>query len=66
MNDLPDLKCFSLTTRYCLSEEYDTQIVSLFRRMPNLQELTLYIIIVDGTVFINGGDIYNEILVHMP
>ncbi|CAF2680969.1 unnamed protein product [Rotaria sp. Silwood2] len=34
--------------------------------MPNLQELTLYIIIVDGTVFINGGDIYNEILVHMP
>ncbi len=51
---------------YCLSEEYDTQIVPLFRRMSNLEELTLYIIIVNRTVFINGGDIYNEILVHMP
>jgi hypothetical protein len=34
--------------------------------MPNLKELTLYITIKNRTAFIDGTDIYNGILVHMP
>ncbi|CAF1211818.1 unnamed protein product [Rotaria sordida] len=65
-DDLPNLKCFSLTTSFCLTDIYDAQIPRLFRRMSNLEELTLYITIEDRTTFIDGTDIYNEILVHMP
>ncbi|CAF2819780.1 unnamed protein product [Rotaria sp. Silwood2] len=66
LDDLPSLKCFSLTTSFCSTNTYDAQIPLLFRRMPNLEELTLYITIKNRTTFIDGSDIYNEILVHMP
>ncbi|CAF4030148.1 unnamed protein product, partial [Rotaria sp. Silwood1] len=66
MDDLPNLKYFSLTAFYYLTDHYDTEILPLFRRMSNLEELTLYIIVKDRTTFIDGTHIYNEILVHMP
>ncbi|CAF3665173.1 unnamed protein product [Rotaria sp. Silwood1] len=66
INNLPNLKCFSLTTSYCSTDIYDTQILSLFRRMLNLEELTLYITIKNRTTLIDGIHISNEILVHMP
>jgi hypothetical protein len=34
--------------------------------MANLEELTLYLTFKNRTTFIDGTDIYNEILVHMP
>ncbi|CAF1379209.1 unnamed protein product [Rotaria sordida] len=66
LNNLPNLKCFSLTTSCCSTVLYDTQILSLFRRMLNLEELTLYITIKNRTTLIDGIHISNEILVHMP
>ncbi|CAF3108996.1 unnamed protein product [Rotaria sp. Silwood2] len=66
LNNLPNLKCFSLTTSYCSTVLYDTQILSLFHRMLNLEELTLYITIKNRTTLIDGIHISNEILVHMP
>ncbi|CAF1500552.1 unnamed protein product [Rotaria sordida] len=65
MGNSLNLKCFSLTC-YCLSYEYDAQILPLFRHMSNLEELTLHITIENRTAFIDGTHIYNEILVHMP
>ncbi|CAF5104771.1 unnamed protein product, partial [Rotaria sp. Silwood1] len=64
-DDLPNLKCLSLTTPFCLTNTYDTQFLPLFHRMLNLEELTLYITIKNRTTFIDGTHIYNEILVHM-
>ncbi|CAF0870461.1 unnamed protein product [Rotaria sordida] len=66
MDDLPNLKCFSLSAHCCLSDTYDTQILPLFRRMSNLEELNIYIGIKNRTVFIDGIHMNNEILVHMP
>ncbi|CAF1407561.1 unnamed protein product, partial [Rotaria sordida] len=66
MDDLPNLKYFSLKSFYCLTNDYDTMILPLFRRMSNLEELTLYIIVHNRTIFIDGTHIYNEILIHMP
>ncbi|CAF1018385.1 unnamed protein product [Rotaria sordida] len=66
LNDLPNLKSFSLTSFYYLTDRYDTEILPLFRHMPNLEELTLYIMVYDRTTFIDGTHIYNEILVHLP
>ncbi|CAF3387836.1 unnamed protein product [Rotaria sp. Silwood2] len=65
MDDLPNLKCFSLTCR-CFTDEYDTQILPLLRRMSNLEELALSIINENRTTFVDGTQINNEILVHMP
>ena len=42
-DDLPNLKCFSLTC-HGLTNEYDIQVLPLLRRMSNLEELTLDII----------------------
>ncbi|CAF4091079.1 unnamed protein product, partial [Rotaria sordida] len=66
MNDLPNLKSFSLTSFYYLTDRYDTENLPLFRHIPNLEELTLYIMVYDRTTFIDGTHIYNEILVHLP
>ncbi|CAF3049186.1 unnamed protein product [Rotaria sp. Silwood2] len=67
MDDLPNLKCFSLTTTSeCYADLYNTKILPLFRRMSNLEELTLYLTIKMGTSFIDGTHIYNEILSHVP
>ncbi|CAF3851792.1 unnamed protein product, partial [Rotaria sp. Silwood1] len=65
MDNLPNLKCFSLTC-CCFTDEYDTQILPLLHRMSNLEELTLDIINDDRTTFVDGTQIHNQILVHMP
>ncbi|CAF4966095.1 unnamed protein product [Rotaria sp. Silwood1] len=66
-DDLPYLKCFSLTTTSeCDATIYNTKILPLFRRMSNLEELTLYLTIDSRTAFIDGTHIYNEILSHVP
>ncbi|CAF4229383.1 unnamed protein product, partial [Rotaria sordida] len=49
-----------------LTDLYDTEILPLFRCMINLEELTLYITIRNGTTLIDGNYISNEILIHMP
>ncbi|CAF3514006.1 unnamed protein product [Rotaria socialis] len=64
MNDLPNLKCFSLT--YNSIEAYDAQVIPLLRRMSHLKELILYLSIENRVVFVDGTRLYNEILIHMP
>ncbi|CAF1066833.1 unnamed protein product [Rotaria sordida] len=65
LNDLPNLKYFSL--KYvCVTEEYDSKILSLLRRMSNLEELTLYLTIQNRIKFLDGTEINNQILIHMP
>jgi hypothetical protein len=44
-DNLPNLKCFSLTC-YDGTREYDNLIISLFRRMSHLEELTLQVTLV--------------------
>ncbi|CAF4284092.1 unnamed protein product [Rotaria socialis] len=65
LDDLPKLKCFSFTPlSYCSSETYDAMILHLFRRMINLEELTLSIFVQERTL-IDGTSLYNEIFVYM-
>ncbi|CAF1534006.1 unnamed protein product [Rotaria magnacalcarata] len=65
MDDLPNLKCFSLTCD-CSGKQYDSKIVPLLRRMFNLEELTLNIKIENRTRFIDGIHLKNEVFVRMP
>lgn len=58
------MKYFSLTC-YDVTYEYDHQIVPLLRRMSYVEELTLYLWINDRPQFVDGNNLYNEILVHM-
>ncbi|CAF4057158.1 unnamed protein product [Rotaria sordida] len=64
MNDNPNLKCFSLTC-YPSGQAYDNLVLPLLRQMSNLEELTLYIHIFGGPIFISGTHLHNEILVYM-
>ncbi|CAF3079648.1 unnamed protein product [Rotaria socialis] len=64
MDDLPNLKCFSLT--YNFIKVYDAQVIPLLRRMSHLKELTLYLSIENRAVFVDGTHLYNKILIHMP
>ncbi|CAF2946844.1 unnamed protein product [Rotaria sp. Silwood2] len=64
MEDLPNLKCFSLTC-FDVTDEYDYQILPLLRRLQYLEELTLYLWINDRHTFIDGNHLYNEILIKM-
>ncbi|CAF4055545.1 unnamed protein product, partial [Rotaria magnacalcarata] len=64
MNDLPNLKCFSLTCDFI--DAYDAQIVPLLRHMSYLEELTLYLCIENRDTFVDGTHVHNEILSHMP
>ncbi len=59
------MKCFSLITEY-VTYEYDTQIVPLLRRMCNLEELTLHIPIFNRSTFVDGTQLEEEIVIHMP
>ena len=59
------MKFFSLTYR-CLTNEYGTEVLPLLRRMSNLEELALYIINDNRTTFVDGTQIHNQILFHMP
>ena len=60
------MKCFSLITECFLSDTHDIPILSLLRRMSNLEELNLYMTIRNRTTYIDGTYIHNEILVHKP
>ncbi|CAF5151688.1 unnamed protein product, partial [Rotaria sp. Silwood1] len=50
IDDLPNMKCFSLTCR-CPTSEYDTRVLPLLRRMRKLEELALNIINDERTTF---------------
>ncbi|CAF3358699.1 unnamed protein product [Rotaria sp. Silwood2] len=63
--DLSNLKCFSLIC-YRRTEEYKIQVLPLLRQMSHLEELTLYLYILDKSTFISGTHLDNEILIHMP
>ena len=45
---------------------YDNQIVPLLRRMSNLEMLTLLLPIKNRETFLDGIQITNEVLIHMP
>ncbi|CAF3331759.1 unnamed protein product [Rotaria sp. Silwood1] len=64
-DDLFNLKCFSLTC-YNLTNEYDNRVIPLFRRMKNLEKLTLYIRLVNLSTFVDGTHLHKKILMHMP
>ncbi|CAF3263848.1 unnamed protein product [Rotaria sp. Silwood2] len=64
-NDLPNLKCFSLTCNRSF-QGFDNLIVRLLHRMIHLEELTLYLHIFGGSKFIAGTHLNNEILIRMP
>ncbi|CAF2047650.1 unnamed protein product [Rotaria magnacalcarata] len=64
-NNLPNMKCFSLECR-CSTNQYDTHVLPLLRRMSNLEELSLNIINDKRTSFVDGTQINENILVHMP
>ena len=59
------MKCFSLTCENC-SEGYEKVIRPTLRRMPHLEEFTLYLHIFDGSPFITGTDLDEQILIHLP
>ncbi|UJR12634.1 hypothetical protein I4U23_016809 [Adineta vaga] len=61
---LLNLKYFSLE-HGSDTDSYDNLIIPLLQRMINLEELTLYLIIVDKQTLIDGVDIKKNILDHM-
>ncbi|CAF2065713.1 unnamed protein product [Rotaria magnacalcarata] len=63
-DNLPNLKCFSLTC-YSVIGDYDITILPLLRRMSHLEELALFLNISGGSTFISGTHLDNEILIHM-
>ncbi|CAF1115087.1 unnamed protein product [Adineta steineri] len=65
MDSLPNLQCFSLTFNSEFNE-YDHYVRFLFPRMFNLKELTLHMTIYERNNLIDGNDINNNILIHMP
>ncbi|CAF4785575.1 unnamed protein product [Rotaria sp. Silwood1] len=64
-NDLPSLKCFSLTC-YDEIDAYDNQVIPILRRMTYLEKLTLYICIHNRSTFVDGTNLHKDILIHMP
>ncbi|CAF3721875.1 unnamed protein product [Rotaria sordida] len=64
INDLSNLKCFSLTC-FIPTNTYDNRLIPLLRRMTYLEKLTLYIRLVDRSTFVDGTYLHNEILMHM-
>ncbi|CAF3425187.1 unnamed protein product [Rotaria socialis] len=65
INNLPNMKCFSLECR-CSTNQYDTHVLPLLRRMSNLEELSLNIINEKRTSCVDDTQINENILVHMP
>ncbi|CAF1147435.1 unnamed protein product [Rotaria sp. Silwood1] len=63
---LPDLKCFSLTSMKD-TRHYDDQIIPLLRRMINLKELTLFLLVLkNDSIYIDGIQLHDQILIYMP
>ncbi|CAF5085951.1 unnamed protein product [Rotaria sp. Silwood1] len=65
LNDLPNLKCFSVRC-CCLIKEYDNKIVSLLHRMLYLEKLTLYLRIANQGIFIDPINLINEFSMCIP
>ncbi|CAF1184844.1 unnamed protein product [Adineta ricciae] len=65
MDHLPNLKCFSLTFQNCITL-LNTKFLLLFRRLSNLENLTLYLRIKDQDKFVDGTFLQSEILAYMP
>ncbi|CAF1421404.1 unnamed protein product [Rotaria sordida] len=65
LDNLPNMKCFSLKCDTQISL-HDTNFLPLFRRMSNLEKLTLYLRIKNRDRFVDGILLQNEILVYMP
>ena len=59
------MKSFSVECS-CSTKKYETEFLTLLRRMSNLEELTLNIWINRRTSFIVGPQIKNDLLVHLP
>ena len=59
------MKSFSVQCS-CTTNRYHAEFLPLLRRMSNLEELTLNIRIDGRTSFIDGPQIQNDILVHLP
>ena len=59
------MEYFSLKC-HCLSDEYEREILLLFSRMINLKELNLHMNINSPRNLIDGNNINNEIVIHMP
>ncbi|CAF3943674.1 unnamed protein product [Rotaria sp. Silwood1] len=64
-NELPNLKCFSLTSYY-ETNAYGRQVIPLLRCMTHLEKLTLYIRIYNRSTFVDGTNLHKDILIHMP
>ncbi|CAF3942622.1 unnamed protein product [Adineta steineri] len=65
LDNLPNMKYFSLKCDIQFSL-HDTNFLPLFRRMSNLEKLTLYLRIENRDRFVDGTFLQNEILVYMP
>ncbi|UJR30029.1 hypothetical protein I4U23_017574 [Adineta vaga] len=63
--ELLKLKHFSLTSDFH-TRCYDTEVVPLLRRMLNLEELSLFLLVRSKFVYIDGDQLYDEILNYMP
>ncbi|CAF1515223.1 unnamed protein product [Adineta steineri] len=62
---LPKLKYFSLTS-FSFIHHFDEYIIPLLRRMINLEELLLFLSVIrTDSTFIDGTELYDEVLVHM-
>ena len=59
------MTCFSLKCDF-QTNLYETNFLPLFRRMSNLEKLTLYLRIKNQDRFVDGTLLQNEILVHVP
>ncbi|CAF1225193.1 unnamed protein product [Adineta steineri] len=62
---LPNLKCFSLSCADSTTH-YDDAVLPLFRRMSNLEELTLCLTVWCQKAVIDGKHLKTNILKHMP
>ncbi|CAF1430375.1 unnamed protein product [Rotaria sordida] len=63
---LVNLKCFSLVTDL-YTWFYDEEVVPLLSRMLNLEELTLFILVIrTNTIYIDGNQLYDKVLNYMP
>ena len=49
-----------------MTTEYDNRMVPLLRRMLCLEQLTLYLRVRDRGTFIDGTQLYDDILIYMP
>ncbi|CAF1356093.1 unnamed protein product [Rotaria sordida] len=65
LNTLFKLTCFSLCV-YFSTNEFDSHVVPLLRRMSNLEKLTLSIRVGERNSFIDGTYLHNYVLSQMP